>query len=50
LDRYHNNIKFVFADGKLEASKKTLFILEMADRVRDIDLEYWFEQEGFSWL
>jgi hypothetical protein len=50
LCREFDNIQFVFADGKVEAAKKTLFILEMADMVRSIDLEYWFEQEGFSWL
>lgn len=50
LCREFDNIQFVFADGKVESAKKTLFILEMADKVRAIDLEYWFEQEGFSWL
>jgi hypothetical protein len=50
LCREFDNIQFVFADGKAEASKKTLFILEMNELVRNIDIEYWFEQEGFSWL
>jgi hypothetical protein len=50
LCREFNNLQFVFAEGKVEASKKTLFILEMDDKVRNIDLEYWFEQEGLTWL
>jgi hypothetical protein len=50
LCREFDNIQFVFADGKTESAKKTLFILEMAEKVKKIDLEYWFEQEGFSWL
>jgi hypothetical protein len=50
LCRQYTNIQFVFADGKAEASKKTLFILEMGELVRTTDLEYLFEQEGFTWL
>jgi len=50
LCREYNNIQFVFANGKAEAAKKTLFILEMDDVARTTDLEYLFEQEGFSWL
>lgn len=50
LCRDFDNIQFIFANGKAEAAKKTLFILEMDEIVRTIDLEYWFEQEGFIWL
>lgn len=50
LCREFDNIQFVFANGKAEASQKTLFILEMGELARTIDLEYWFEQEGFVWL
>ena len=50
LCRQYENIQFVFADGKAEAAKKTLFILQMDDLARTTDLEYLFEQEGFSWL
>jgi hypothetical protein len=50
LCREFDNIQFIFSDGKVEAAKKTLFVLEMEDAVRTTDLEYLFEQEGFVWL
>ena len=48
--REFDNVQFVFCDGRSEASQQTLYILEMADRARSVDLQHLFDTGAFVWL
>jgi hypothetical protein len=48
--REFDNVQFVFCDGRAEASKQTLYILQMADTAKSVDIQYLFEKGGFVWL
>ena len=47
--REFENIQFVFAKDRKEALQKTLYILNMGDLARSIDLEYMFDRGEFIW-
>ena len=48
--REFDNVQFVFCDGRAEASQQTLYILEMGDLAKQVDLQYLFDTGGFIWL
>lgn len=47
--REFDNIQFVFSKDRKEALQKTLYILNMGDLARSIDLEYMFDRGEFVW-